>query len=175
MLAIFGLGLPAFVLIKAFTPGYFAREDTRTPMIFAAISVVVNVTAALSLFPSMGAPGIAVASAIAGWVNAALLIGVLVHRGHWGMDIPLLKRIPRLVLAAGAMAGAIYFATGWFSPYLAPESPLAVQATALMVLIAGAALIYFVVAFGTGGADIGMIRRSIRRGSASATAPSGDQ
>ena len=32
VLAIFGLGLPAFVLIKAFTPGYFAREDTRTPM-----------------------------------------------------------------------------------------------------------------------------------------------
>ena len=43
ILAIFGLGLPAFVLIKAFTPGYFAREDTRTPMIFAAISVAVNV------------------------------------------------------------------------------------------------------------------------------------
>ena len=40
ILAIFGLGLPAFVLIKAFTPGYFAREDTRTPMFFAAISVV---------------------------------------------------------------------------------------------------------------------------------------
>ena len=39
ILAIFGLGLPAFVLIKAFTPGYFAREDTRTPMIFAAVSV----------------------------------------------------------------------------------------------------------------------------------------
>ena len=44
ILAIFGLGLPAFVLIKAFTPGYFAREDTRTPMIFAAISVAVNVS-----------------------------------------------------------------------------------------------------------------------------------
>ena len=43
ILAIFGLGLPAFVLIKAFTPGYFAREDTKTPMIFAAISVAVNV------------------------------------------------------------------------------------------------------------------------------------
>ncbi|TIO99615.1 MAG: murein biosynthesis integral membrane protein MurJ, partial [Mesorhizobium sp.] len=97
ILAIFGLGLPAFVLIKAFTPGYFAREDTRTPMIFAAISVGVNVATALSLFPSMGAPGIAVASAVAGWVNAALLLGMLIKRGHWGRDIPLLKRIPRLV------------------------------------------------------------------------------
>jgi putative peptidoglycan lipid II flippase len=64
---------------------------------------------------------------------------------------------------------------GWFSPYLAPESPLAVQATALMILIGGAAIVYFAAAFGSGGADIGMIRRSIRRGSASATAPSKDQ
>ena len=54
VLAIFGLGLPAFVLIKAFTPGYFAREDTRTPMYFAAISVAVNVSVALTLFPTIG-------------------------------------------------------------------------------------------------------------------------
>ena len=88
ILAIFGLGLPAFVLIKAFTPGYFAREDTRTPMIFAAISVAVNVAMALALFPSMGAPGIAAASAAAGWLNAALLLLVLIRRGHWGRDAP---------------------------------------------------------------------------------------
>src|SRR5690606_9217877 len=86
ILAIFALGLPAFVLIKAFTPGYFAREDTRTPMYFAGISVAVNITLALTLFPSMGAPGIAVASAVAGWINALLLFAVLVKRGHWGRD-----------------------------------------------------------------------------------------
>jgi putative peptidoglycan lipid II flippase len=164
ILAIFGLGLPAFVLIKAFTPGYFAREDTRTPMIFAAISVAVNVSIALTLFPGMGAPGIAVASAVAGWVNALLLLGFLIRRGHWGTDIPLLTRIPRLVLAAAVMAGAVYFAAGWLAPYLAPASPLPVQAVALAVLIGGAAMVYFAVAFGIGGADIGMIRRSIRRG-----------
>lgn len=66
VLAIFALGLPAFVLIKAFTPGYFAREDTRTPMIFAAFSVALNVTVALLTFPRIGAPGIALASAAAG-------------------------------------------------------------------------------------------------------------
>ncbi len=54
ILAIYGLGLPAFVLIKAFIPGFFAREDTRTPMIFAAISVAVNVSLAISLFPISG-------------------------------------------------------------------------------------------------------------------------
>src|SRR5690606_29068026 len=90
ILAIFGLGLPAFVLIKAFTPGYFAREDTRTPMIFAAVSVAVNVALALALFPSMGAPGIAAASSVAGWVNALMLLVVLVRRGHWGSEAALM-------------------------------------------------------------------------------------
>jgi putative peptidoglycan lipid II flippase len=163
ILAIFGLGLPAFVLIKAFTPGYFAREDTRTPMIFAAISVAVNVTTALTLFPSMGAPGIAVASAVAGWVNALMLLGVLIRRGHWGRDAPLMKRIPRLVLSAAVMGAALYFAENWLAAQLASGSPLAIKATTLLALVAGGTLLYFVAAFATGGADFGMIRRNIRR------------
>lgn len=164
ILAVFGLGLPAFVLIKAFTPGFFAREDTRTPMMFAAIAVAVNVGVALTFFPSVGAPGIAAASAAAGWVNAILLFATLVWRGHWGRDIPLLTRIPRLLVAAGVMAAAIHFAIGYLGePYLAPGSPLLVQGTALAVLIAGAMLVYFAVAFGIGGADLGMVRRSMRR------------
>src|SRR5262245_25312389 len=168
VLAIFGLGLPAFVLIKAFTPGYFAREDTRTPMYFAAISVAVNVSIALTLFPSIGAPGIATASAVAGWVNALLLLGVLVRRGHWGRDVGLLRRIPRLVIAAAVMAAAIHFATRWFAAELASGSPVHVQAATLGVIVAVAAIIYFAVAFVVGGADLGMIRRNVRRGGAKA-------
>jgi putative peptidoglycan lipid II flippase len=166
VLSIFGLGLPAFVLIKAFTPGYFAREDTRTPMYFAAISVLVNVAIALTLFPSLGAPGIATASAIAGWVNAALLLAVLVRRGHWGRDAGLISRIPRLLVAAAAMGGVLYLALGYCSGYLASASPLGVQALTLAVLVATGSLVYFAVAFGIGGADLGMIRRNVKRGSA---------
>ena len=166
VLAIFGLGLPAFVLIKAFTPGYFAREDTRTPMYFAGLSVLVNITIALTLFPELGAPGIAVASAVAGWVNAALLLGVLIRRGHWGGDRALMLRIPRLVLAAAIMAGMLYAATHWFAPQLQSSSPIYTQAATLAGIVLAAMLVYFAAAFGLGGADIGMIRRSIRRGGA---------
>ena len=45
-LAAFAVGLPAFVLIKVFSPAFFAREDTRTPMIYAGVSVIVNVLGA---------------------------------------------------------------------------------------------------------------------------------
>ncbi|WP_274630407.1 murein biosynthesis integral membrane protein MurJ [Arvimicrobium flavum] len=167
ILAIFGAGLPAFVLIKAFTPGYFAREDTRTPMWFAAISVVANIGIALAVFPTMGAPGIAVASAVAGWINATLLLAVLIRRGHWGKDVPLLTRIPRLLLASAVMAAAIWYVKETIAaPYLASGSPLAIQASALAVVIAGAMVVYFAVAFGTGGASLGVIRRNVRRSKA---------
>jgi putative peptidoglycan lipid II flippase len=169
VLAIFGLGLPAFVLIKAFTPGYFAREDTRTPMYFAAISVAVNVSVALTLFPKIGAAGIATASAIAGWVNALMLLGVLIWRGHWGRDIPLLTRIPRLLIAAAVMGGFLHFGIRWFEPQLASASPLYTQAVTLALLSGAAIVIYFAVAFGIGGADSRVIRRSLRR--ATATTP----
>lgn len=163
ILSIFALGLPAFVLIKAFTPGYFAREDTRTPMIFAMISVAINVGLALWLFPDMGAPGIAVAATIAGWFNAWMLLVVLIWRGHWGMDMPLLTRIPRLILAAGLMSGALWYGVKWLEPQLAASSPVWTQAAALAALCAGGALIYFVAAFATGGAQLSVIRRNVRR------------
>lgn len=172
ILAVFGLGLPAFVLIKAFTPGYFAREDTKTPMVFAAISVAINITIALTLFPRMGAPGIAVASVVAGWANALMLLVVLIRRGHWGHDAPLMRRIPRLVLSSALMGAALYGGAVWLSPWLAPPASLLAQTGSLALLCAAGALVYFVLAFATGGADAGMVRRNVRRGSA---APAGTE
>jgi putative peptidoglycan lipid II flippase len=162
-LAVFGLGLPAFVMIKAFTPGYFAREDTRTPMIFAGIAVAVNVTLALTLFPLIAEAGIAAAESTAGWVNAVLLLTTLVRRGHWGGDRALMKRIPLLVVSAAVMALCLHFASGFLSPWLRPTSPLLTQTGALFVMIAGAMIVYFGLAFATGGADIVMLRRNLAR------------
>ncbi|TIW90958.1 MAG: lipid II flippase MurJ, partial [Mesorhizobium sp.] len=83
--------------------------------------------------------------------------------GHWGRDVPLMRRIPRLVLSAAVMGAALYFAEHWFAAQLASGSPLVVKATTLLALVAGGALLYFVTAFATGGADFGMIRRNVRR------------
>lgn len=171
VLSIFALGLPAFVLIKAFTPGYFAREDTRTPMIFAAISVAVNISVALTLFPSLGAPGIAVASATAGWINAFLLFGVLVKRGHWGNDLALLKRIPLLVLSAAVMAVALHFGAIWLKPWLGSGGTLIEQIAALGVLTGAGGAIYFALAFGTGAANLRQVARSMKRKSGQPAAP----
>ena len=57
---------PPSSLVKVFSPGFFAREDTRTPMWFAGISVVVNVAVSLALFPFLAHVGIAIATAVVG-------------------------------------------------------------------------------------------------------------
>lgn len=169
ILSVFGLGLPAYVLIQAFRPGFFAREDTRTPMIFAAVSAATNITLALILLPRLGAPGIAAASAVAAWVNVSLLFGTLVRRGHWTADRALARRVPRLVVAALAMGAALWFAADVLSPWLQPSSGLIEQVAALLTLCAGGALVYFALAFALGGAEISTVRRALsRRGKPSA-------
>lgn len=69
----FAIGLPGYVLIKVLQPGFFAREDTKTPMKIAAISVAANVVCSLLLFPWLGHVGIAIGTSVAAWVNVWML------------------------------------------------------------------------------------------------------
>jgi hypothetical protein len=53
-LAVYGAGLPAFVLQKVLQPLYFAREDTRTPFRYALVAMVVNAVAAIGFAMLLG-------------------------------------------------------------------------------------------------------------------------
>jgi putative peptidoglycan lipid II flippase len=167
-LAIYGLGLPGFVMIKALNPGFFAREDTKTPMRFTMISVAVNCALAVSLFPFFTERGIAAAASVAGWVSVVLLFTTLVRRGHWVWDKAFGWRILRLVVAAAVMAGAVHLVSGYAAPYIQSSTPLLKQVPVLLALIGFSMLVYFGVAFAIGGADLGAIRRNLKRGSRSA-------
>ncbi|PWW00179.1 putative peptidoglycan lipid II flippase [Hoeflea marina] len=164
VLAIFGMGLPAFVMIKAFTPGFFAREDTRTPMYFAGVSVVINLALAITLFPLIAERGIAVAEICAGWANAALLFATLVRRGHWQLDSGIRRRLPRLLGSTLVMGAALYWAARYAVPLITPETALLSQIGMLLALVLGGAAVYLLAAFVTGGADFGALRRYLRRG-----------
>lgn len=129
-LAAFAVGLPAFVLVKVFSPGFFAREDTRTPMIFAGISVATNVTLSLILFPFFAHVGIAIATSIAGWVNAGLLAGTLARRGQYSADAQVKKRLP-LLAAASVMMGGCLYAAEWLLAGSLSSPSLGVKAGAV--------------------------------------------
>ncbi|KQV10407.1 multidrug transporter MurJ [Rhizobium sp. Root1203] len=163
ILAIYGIGLPAFVLIKALQPGFYAREDTKTPMRFSAVAVAVNCATALTLFPRLGAPGIAVAEATAGWISTVLLFGTLLRRGHLTWEWALARRAALLVVSAAVMGGAIMYLQHRWEPSLASSAPLLTKVGTLGLLIAIAMVVYFATAFLIGGANLGMIRRNLNR------------
>ena len=71
--AIYGLGLPAFVLQKVLQPLFFAREDTRRPFYYALVALVVNALVAIGLAPFIGYIAAAVGTTLAGWAMLALL------------------------------------------------------------------------------------------------------
>ncbi|SHF62219.1 putative peptidoglycan lipid II flippase [Kaistia soli DSM 19436] len=133
----FAVGLPAFVLIKVFSPGFFAREDTKTPMWFAAVGVAVNIALSLALFPRFTYVGIAVATSVSGWLNAGLLGWMLHRRGHFLFDAKVRRSLPLLLTAALAMGVGVFFAAWWAEPFLADRRVLMRAGAMAAICLAG--------------------------------------
>jgi putative peptidoglycan lipid II flippase len=163
-LAAFALGLPGFVLIKVFSPGFFAREDTRTPMKFAAVNAVLNIALSLALFPFLAHVGIAIATAIAGTVNAVLLGVTLYRRGHFSPDSMLLSRMTRAFLATGAMGAVLIgIVWTWQATLGAPQDQTA-RLGLLAALVGTGLSVFAVAAIGSGAIDRDQLRRALRAG-----------
>ncbi|MEO0399936.1 MAG: murein biosynthesis integral membrane protein MurJ [Pseudomonadota bacterium] len=151
-LSLFGAGVPAFVWQKVFLPAYFAREDTKTPMRYALLAIGVNTVLALALFPIVGFLGVAGATSLAAWLQAALLARGLSKTGAFQPDRRLIVRAGVAVVAAAAMAGFILWAVphaGALTPYLFGRDWLA---TLTLVALAGA--LYGALLLALGGARL---------------------
>lgn len=107
-LAAYAVGLPFFVLVKVLTPGYFARGDTATPVKIALGAVALNLALNLAFMRPLQHMGPPLATSLAAMFNVALLAWVLARRGHLHLDTLLRQRLPRMALAALAMAAMLY-------------------------------------------------------------------
>ena len=105
-LAGFAIGIPGYVLVRVLQPGYFARENTKTPMLIAGVTVIVNIVFSIILFDSLGHIGIAIATSIAAWVNVALLLFGL--RNFWKPDARLKSRMPKIFIASIVMGSLLW-------------------------------------------------------------------
>jgi putative peptidoglycan lipid II flippase len=142
MLSALALGLPAYVLIKVLHPSFFAREDTKTPMIYAGISMAANIVLSLTLFLLIGATGIAVATALSGWLHVALLIGKMRERDSFSLDQTFRRRFAGIVGASLAMGAVVLVLGNLLDPWFAPQSGLLLQGFALVVLVAAGLFTY---------------------------------
>jgi putative peptidoglycan lipid II flippase len=160
-LAAYAVGLPAYVLIKVLTPGFYAREDTRTPVKIAVVAVVLNTSVALALMGPLAHVGIALATAVSAWVNVAALAVVLHRRGYLVPDAALLRRLPRMVLASAIMGSVLWALVPPLSGWL--TGGLVLRTTALVILVIAGLVVFAVAALITGAADRAELRRVFKR------------
>jgi putative peptidoglycan lipid II flippase len=140
-LAWLSLGLPAYVLVKALSPAFFARGDTMTPLLAALKGFAVAIVLAVVLGQIAGAGGIAAAIALGAWSNAFALIRRGAATFGFSIDAAARRRLPRIVVAALAMGGVLWFASAFVWPQAASAHGLA-QAAILGMLIAGSVAVY---------------------------------
>lgn len=139
-LAAFSIGLPSYILVKVLTPGYYARQDTKTPVRYAMISMVINLVGNLVLIVPLKHMGPPLATAIASTVNVAMLYATLVKRGHFTPDARLRRRAPRLLVSAILMGVALWFTQDLLAPYT--HGTWLVRGTTLAVLVTAGCLVY---------------------------------
>ena len=136
----YATGLIGFMLIKVLAPGYFARQDTRTPVRVGIIALVANLVLNLALVVPLQHAGLALATSLAAFINAALLYRGLrregIHRPRPGWT----GFIAKIVFANVLMAAFLFYARGEPSLWLAADITDRVVRLSLMVI--GGAAIY---------------------------------
>lgn len=105
----YSAGLLAFMLVKVLAPGYFARQDTRTPVRIGIIAMTANMALNIAFvvplhhYYQIGHVGLAIATALSAWLNAWLLLRGLQQRGVYKVQSGFALFLCKLVLAVTAM------------------------------------------------------------------------
>ena len=139
----YGLGLLPFIFIKVLAPGYFARQDTKTPVKFGIIAMVVNMVLNIILMMQYAHVGLALATSLSAALNAGLLymglrkIGVYQPDKGWG------QFMLQLIVPNTSILLLLF--------YLSPESTAWVDWTVwqrfgnLFGLVIGSIFVYFTI------------------------------
>lgn len=163
-LAIIVSGLPAYVLVKVITPGFYARNDTKTPVKTAVIVLVANVALNFALIPSFGIYGLAMAIAACSWLNAIMLYVILRARGHFSISGPTWGRILRQLAAGLVMVAALWGVRMALGPWFAGS--VGERMLAVVALVGTGGVVYFALAWIVGGidrSDLELLRRRRRK------------
>ncbi|MDG1129225.1 murein biosynthesis integral membrane protein MurJ [Rhodobacteraceae bacterium EhC02] len=160
--AVYGLGLPAFVVQKILQPLYFAREDTRSPFRYAVVAMVVNAALAIGLAPVIGWIACAIATTLAAWMMVALLARGTRPMGEVArFDARFHQRIWRIIAASAAMGLVLWLAMVGMSPFFAMAGW---RYLALLGLILIGMISYFGIGQLIGAFRLGEFRRAFQRG-----------
>ena len=138
-------GLLNFMLIKVLAPGYYSRQDTKTPVKYGIIAMVTNMVFNAIFAYFYGYVGLAIATALAAFVNMALLYRGLHIAGVYQITKRTVLFIIRLVIAGAAMVAAILWQLEDMSVWLGWS--FAHRSGVLGMLVGLGAVVYLAVVF----------------------------
>jgi len=163
--AVYGLGLPAFVIQKILQPLYFAREDTRTPFRYAVIAMIVNAVIAIGLAPLIGWIAAAIATTLAAWVMVILLsLGARPLGDIARFDARFHTRIWRIVTASCGMGLVLWATMSLTAPFFALAGWRYLALLGLMLI---GMISYFGLGQLIGAFRLGEFKRAFQRGGSS--------
>ena len=144
----YSFGLMGFSMVKVLAPGYFARQDTKTPvkvgLIALSINIGFNLTVVVPAF-LLGFPVphvlLAVSTGLSALINATLLYRGLRREGIYRPSVAWQKLLPRIVLASLAMAGFLWWISGDWSAWT--DWSATRRAVWLGMAVIGGAAVYF--------------------------------
>ncbi|NRQ01077.1 putative peptidoglycan biosynthesis protein MurJ [Marinobacterium sp. xm-d-530] len=136
----YGLGLLAFMLIKVLAPGYFSRQDTKTPVKIAVKAMVANMVFNLILIFPLAHAGLALATALSAFMNAGWLLHGLIKQGVFKWQTGWLRWSMQLLFANALMALVILLFAPVASDWL--SAGLWQRVEWMFLLVAGAVLVY---------------------------------
>ena len=140
-LVAYAAGLAGIILVKILAPGFYARQDIRTPVKVAIATLVATQLANVAFVPWLGHAGLAAAISLGACFNAACLLILIRRAGHYVPEADWGAFLLKLVFALYFMGGAIWYMMGseasWFEIAAGP------RALRLALVIAAAAAAYF--------------------------------
>ena len=140
----FSFGLLGFILIKVLAPGFYARQDTKTPMRIGAMSMGVNILLSLLLVMPLKHVGLALAISLAAFVNAGVLFFRLRRQDVYRPSPGWLSFLARVILASAVMGAALFWGMGDMDTWL--QAPASERAMRLSILVVGGGLVYLLTA-----------------------------
>lgn len=141
VLSVLVSGLPAYVLIKVLTPGFYARKDMKTPVIVGVAALALGVASNFILVPLIGLPALPLSTSISAWLNCLILYAYLHTRGHFQLRGAVAFRVGRQLMAALAMGIMLWTLNHLLSDSMASSKLLKIAGLGAMIGIGS--IVYF--------------------------------
>ena len=136
----YSVGLLAFMLVKILAPGFYARQNVRTPVKIAIWAMVANMVFNLMLVFSLKHAGLALATSLSAWLNAGLLFFALRKEIHLTLSADTTRVVLKVLLATGVMV-AVFWLLGVSGSHWQDDS-LGQRLIQLTYLVAGGLFAY---------------------------------